>query len=101
MPKHSCPVKIFLSESRTSVIIPLLVQNIWWITFDETYVTGTSRRAGVPRDGLDGTTIVRMRRVPLRYPPALWNVHQATLDGEPRTNNKCDGWKNRFTHLVG
>jgi len=57
--------------------------------FDQTYVTGTFRRAGVPQECLDGVAIVHMRRVPLRYPPALWNVHQATLDGEPRTNNQC------------
>ena len=69
--------------------------------FDQTYVTGTYRRAGVPRDGPYGAAIVRMRRVPPRYPPALWNVHQATLDDEPRTNNQCEGWNNRFTHLVG
>ena len=68
--------------------------------FDQTYVTGTFRRAGVPQEGLNGVAIVHMRRVPPRYPPALWNVHQATLDGEPRTNNQCEGWNNRCTHLV-
>jgi len=46
--------------------------------FDLTYVTGTVRRADVPRDGLDGAVIVRMRWVPPRYPHILWNVQQAT-----------------------
>ena len=69
--------------------------------FDQTYVSGTFRRAGVPRDVVDGAAIVRMRRIPPRYPPALWNVHQATMDDEPRTNNQCEGWNNRFTHLIG
>ena len=68
--------------------------------FDQTYVTGTFRRAGIPRNGPDGGALLHMRRVPPRYPPALWNVHQATLDGEARTNNQCEGWNNRFTHLV-
>ena len=62
--------------------------------FVQTYVTGTFRRAGDPRDGLDGLAIVRMRRVPHRYPPALWNVHQPILDQEQITS-----WNNRFTHL--
>jgi len=57
--------------------------------------------ASVLRDGLEGAAIVRMRRVPPRYPPALWNVHQATMDDESRTNNQCEGWSNRFTNLVG
>ena len=69
--------------------------------FDQRYVTGTFRRAGIPRNGPDGGALLHMRRVPPRYPPALWNVHQATLDGEARTNNQCEGWNNRFTHLVG
>ena len=68
--------------------------------FDQ-YVTGTFRRTGVPRDVVYGAAIVCMRRIPPRYPPALWNVHQATLDDEPRTNNQCTGWNNRFTHLIG
>ena len=72
--------------------------------FDQTYVTGIFLGAGVPGDGLDGAAIVRKRRVLPRYPSALWNVHQSTpvtLDGEPRTNNQCEGWNNHFTHLVG
>ena len=68
--------------------------------FDQTYVSGTFRRGGVPRDVVDGAAIVRMRRIPPRYPPALWNVHQATMDDEPRTNNQCEGWNNRFTHWL-
>jgi len=34
------------------------------------------------------------------YPPAVWNVHVATLTGEPCTNTQCEGWNNHFTHLV-
>ena len=54
--------------------------------FDQTYVTGTLHRAGVPRDGLGAAPIVRMRRVPPRYPPALWNLNQASLDDKQITS---------------
>ena len=26
------------------------------------------------------------------FPPELWNVHEATVNGAPRTNNQCEGW---------
>jgi len=68
--------------------------------FNQTYVNGTFRRVGVPLVGLDGAAIVRMRRVPPLYPPVLWNVHQATLDSEPRTNNQCEARNNRLTNFV-
>ncbi|MPC69142.1 hypothetical protein E2C01_063357 [Portunus trituberculatus] len=35
------------------------------------------------------------------YPPAIWNVHEATLHGNSRTNNICEGWNNKFSNLVG
>ncbi|CAN7977149.1 unnamed protein product [Ixodes persulcatus] len=67
--------------------------------FDSTYVNGTFRT--VSRAGADGrlTTIVRRRRP--EFPPELWNVMEATLQGEDRTNNACEGWNNAFKHLVG
>lgn len=67
--------------------------------FDSTYVSGTFRT--VSRAGADGrlTTIVRRRRP--EFPPELWNVMEATLQGEDRTNNACEGWNNAFKHLVG
>ncbi len=42
-----------------------------------------------------------MQRVPTRFPPELWNVHEATVNGALRTNNQCELWNNRFFHLVG
>ena len=63
--------------------------------FDATYVSGTSR--GIPcRNGN-----MRMRHVPPRFPPSVWNVHEATLAGVDRTNNVCESWNNSFRHLVG
>ena len=65
--------------------------------FDKTYVNGTYRRAQ-PAHGQEG---IRIQHVPPRYPPQIWNVHQATIITEPKTNNQCEGWNNRFFHLVG
>ena len=42
-----------------------------------------------------------IRRQPPRFPPAIWNVHDATMQGEARTNNACEAWNNGFKHLVG
>jgi hypothetical protein len=25
-----------------------------------------------------------------------WSVHYATMEGNPRTNNVCEGWNNKF-----
>ena len=65
--------------------------------FDRTYVTGSYRRAQ-PGHGQIG---ILVKRIPPLYPPAVWNVHEVTLAGEPRTNNEYEGWNNRFTHLIG
>jgi len=65
--------------------------------FDATYVTGRYRQVRAQGDG-NG---IRMRRVPPAFHPASWNVHHATLNGDPRTNNVCEGWNNKFVHLVG
>jgi hypothetical protein len=35
------------------------------------------------------------------FPPAIWNVHDATVNGDTRTNNMCEGWNNNFFNLVG
>jgi len=60
--------------------------------FDETYVTGTF----VPP-----LPAPNARNIPPLFPPATWNVHLATLNGDARTNNACEGWNNRFMVNVG
>jgi hypothetical protein len=35
------------------------------------------------------------------FPPSIWSVHSATVDSDPRTNNVCEGWNNKFFTLVG
>ncbi|KAK4879594.1 hypothetical protein RN001_007740 [Aquatica leii] len=64
--------------------------------FDATYVSGTFRRVGNNNDGA-----LRMRNISPMFPVDLWNVHQATLQGQDRTNNQTEGWNNRFSNLVG
>ena len=35
------------------------------------------------------------------FPPALWDVHTATLNDDPQTNNVCESWNNAFFHISG
>ena len=64
--------------------------------FDSNYVTRTYRPGR--RNQQDA---LNLRRIPLRFPPMLWNVHVATLKAEAMTNNLCEGWNCQFYHLVG
>ena len=45
--------------------------------------------------------ITMIRHQPPRFPTAIWNVHDATIQGEARTKNACEAWNNGFKHLVG
>lgn len=70
--------------------------------FNATYVTGTFRRIQPPSTEPAGDLPpIRMRRIPPLYPPSLWNVHQATMNDEARTNNLCESWNNGYQHLIG
>ena len=44
---------------------------------------------------------VHMRKIPPLFPPDLWNVHQATIDNEVRTNNLCEICNFSFHEVVG
>ena len=68
--------------------------------FDETYVSGTfvQRRQ---RNSQSYIAAENLRHVPPRFPPELWNAHVGTINDCPRTNNFCEGWNNKFYHLVG
>ena len=62
--------------------------------FDQTYCTGTYRE--VDLDVGDNAHLRRgFRRVPPRFSPELWNVADATINGDPRTNNLSEGWNNQ------
>ena len=60
--------------------------------FDQHYVNGTWQNAA---------GIGNLHRQPPRFPPQLWNVHQATLNDDPRTNNVCESWDNAYFHMIG
>ncbi|XP_033758126.1 uncharacterized protein LOC117340475 [Pecten maximus] len=70
--------------------------------FDNTYVSGTYRRVQPPPAQPGGVLPpVRMRRTPPMLPPHLWNVHEATIQNEDRTNNLCESWNYGFQQLIG
>ena len=64
--------------------------------FDSVYVTGPIKALVIPN-----SINLRFRRIPPRFPPPVWNVHDATIEERDRTNNKCESWNNSFKHLVG
>lgn len=68
--------------------------------FDTTYVSGTARRIHRP-DTNQQIQPLLVRRTPPLFPPALWNVHEATLLDTDRTNNLCESWNSGFASLVG
>ncbi|KAF0721903.1 Uncharacterized protein FWK35_00020193 [Aphis craccivora] len=63
--------------------------------FVSVYASGPFRRIVTDND-----LSIRFRRLPQLFPPQMWNVHQSTLLDGSRTNNVCEGWNNRFNHLV-
>ena len=66
--------------------------------FDSTYISGGLRQQNPAQN--QAVRLV-LRRSPPMFPPAIWNVHDATVNGDARTNNMCEGWNNKFFNLVG
>ena len=65
---------------------------------DETYINGPFQL--VPQ--VQGGNLQQVfRRIPPRFPPNTWNVHNQVIDNDPKTNNLVEGWNNRFKNLVG
>ena len=48
---------------------------------------------------LRGMPVRRRRRDPV-YPLELWNQFQASVDGQLRTTNSCEGSQHAFTSLL-
>ena len=65
--------------------------------FDSTYISGRLRQQN-PAQNQAGRLVLRHN--PPMFPPAIWNVHDATVNGDARTNNMCEGWNNKFFNLV-
>ncbi|XP_074641183.1 uncharacterized protein LOC141898931 [Tubulanus polymorphus] len=63
--------------------------------FNSTYVNGSWRPVSSPNG------IVRLRKVPPMYEPSIWNVREATLTNDARTNNICESWNNKFYNIIG
>ena len=66
--------------------------------FDSTYISGRLRQQNPAQN--QAVRLV-LRRSPPMFPPAIWNVHDATVNGDARTNNMCEGWNSKFFNLVG
>ena len=66
--------------------------------FDSTYISGRLRQQNSAQN--QAVRLV-LRRSPPMFPPAIWNVHDATVNGDARTNNMCEGWNSKFFNLVG
>ncbi len=71
--------------------------------FDSTYISGQlrHRRNITSKSGHLQPISIHLRRTPPMFPPEKWNMHHATLNNQPRTNNICEGWNNKFFRLVG
>lgn len=68
--------------------------------FDTNYVNGTVRTIRRPTTS-NRIEPICIRRIQPLFPPALWNVDSATIQGDPRTKNFCESWNNGFSQLVG
>jgi hypothetical protein len=66
--------------------------------FDSTYISGRLRQQNPTHNQ---TVRLVLRRSTPMFPPAIWNVHDATVNGDARTNNMCEGWNSKFFDLVG
>jgi hypothetical protein len=58
--------------------------------FDSTYISGRLRQQNPAQN--QAVYLVLTRNPPM-FSPAIWNVHDATVNGEARTNNMCEGMK--------
>ena len=66
--------------------------------FDSTYISGRLRQKNPAQN--QAVRLV-LRHSPPMFPPVIWNVHDATVNGDARTNNMCEGWNNKFLNLGG
>jgi hypothetical protein len=65
--------------------------------FDLTYISGRLRQQNPAQN--PAVRLV-LRRNPPMFSPAIWNVHDATVNGDARTN-MCECWNKKFCNLVG
>ena len=77
-------------------IVPVGAEDLL-LYFDHTYVNGKFR----PGRPCKNNIVVQYRRIPPLFPLTTWNVNLTTLSDGHRTNNVCESWNSRFSHMVG
>jgi len=65
--------------------------------FDKTYVSGELKQRKRRPANPAAITPITIRRIPPLFVPEQWNMHQVTMDNQPRTNNVSEGWNNKFS----
>ena len=70
--------------------------------FDSTYISGQLRHHR-PVTSRPASCIkpLHLRRTTPMFPIEKWNMHHITLNNQPRNNNICEAWNNKFFRLVG
>lgn len=71
----------YLYNEIEGKVVPL------WQYLEYNYIRGKAARG-------------RRAAVSAQFPPPLWNVVEATLNGFARTNNYVEGWHNKLAHLL-
>ena len=69
--------------------------------FNSTCVNGHFRTISRPMTSGEMSSQVKLRCIPPRYAPHLWNVYDVTLAGDDCTNNICESWNPGFNSAVG
>ena len=71
------------------------------VYFDSTYISGTCRSIRCTTTGQQSSLRLRLRRQTPQFPPITWNVFDATVSHQQRTNNDTEAWNHAFARQVG
>jgi len=70
------------------------------VYFDSTYISGTCRSIRCTTTGQQSSLRLRLRRQTPQL-PITWNVFDATVSHQQRTNNDTEAWNYAFAGQVG
>lgn len=62
--------------------------------FDRTYISSTLRQQQKAINH-QHARFVNQRNQPM-FPASIWTLHEATVNGDTRTNNVCESWNSKF-----
>ena len=62
--------------------------------FDRTNISGTLRRQQKAANHQHARLVIQ--RNPPMFPASIWIMHEATVNGDTRTNNVCESWNSKF-----